>query len=66
MLQKQIDYGQIRQVKGNSYMEDLISGNAIAGIAWSGDIFVLGRREGGPQLDVHAARSPAARCGRTT
>jgi spermidine/putrescine transport system substrate-binding protein len=28
-------------VKGNSYMEDLTSGNAVAGITWSGDIFVL-------------------------
>ena len=28
-------------MKGNSYMEDLTSGNAVAGITWSGDIFVL-------------------------
>ena len=40
VLQKQIDSGQIRQVKGNSYLEDLQSGNAIAAIAWSGDILV--------------------------
>ena len=39
-LQKQIDSGQIRQVKGNSYLEDLRSGNAIAAIAWSGDILL--------------------------
>lgn len=38
MLTKQINDGQIRQVKGNSYKEDFISGDAIAGIVWSGDI----------------------------
>ena len=31
----------IRRIKGNSYIEDLKSGNAIAGIVWSGDIFTL-------------------------
>jgi spermidine/putrescine transport system substrate-binding protein len=40
VLQKQVDSGQIRQVKGNSYLEDLRSGNAIAAIAWSGDILL--------------------------
>lgn len=38
VLSKQIANGQIRQVKGNSYKEDFISGDAIAGIVWSGDI----------------------------
>ncbi|WP_210149150.1 polyamine ABC transporter substrate-binding protein [Paeniglutamicibacter terrestris] len=37
-LKAQIDNGQIRQVKGNSYKEDFISGDAIAGIVWSGDL----------------------------
>ncbi|MGO3855219.1 MAG: ABC transporter substrate-binding protein [Glutamicibacter arilaitensis] len=37
-LRKNIDNGQIRQVKGNSYKQDFISGDAIAGIVWSGDI----------------------------
>lgn len=37
-LRKNIDNGQIRQVKGNSYKSDFISGDAIAGIVWSGDI----------------------------
>ena len=37
-LQKQVDSGQIAQVKGNSYIEDLRSGNAVAAIGWSGDI----------------------------
>jgi spermidine/putrescine transport system substrate-binding protein len=38
---KRISDGNIRRVKGNSYLQDLQSGNAIAGIVWSGDIFVL-------------------------
>jgi len=38
VLQKQLDTGQIRQVKGNSYKEDLISEDALAVIGWSGDI----------------------------
>ena len=40
-IEQKIDEGYIRKVKGNSYMEDLTSGNAVAGITWSGDIFVL-------------------------
>jgi spermidine/putrescine transport system substrate-binding protein len=38
VLEEQIASGQIRQVKGNSYKEDLISGDALAVIGWSGDI----------------------------
>jgi len=37
-LDKQIASGQIRQVVGNSYKEDLVSGDALAAIGWSGDI----------------------------
>ena len=48
VLQKQIDSGQIRQVKGNSYLEDLRSGNAIAAIAWSGDILLAQFEEEDP------------------
>lgn len=40
-LEKRISDGQIRQVKGNSYKEDLISGDALAVIGWSGDIFQI-------------------------
>uniref|UniRef100_UPI003569C9A4 extracellular solute-binding protein n=1 Tax=Actinotalea sp. TaxID=1872145 RepID=UPI003569C9A4 len=36
----------IRQVKGNSYAEDLISGDALAVIGWSGDITVLNFENG--------------------
>ncbi|MEI6811565.1 MAG: spermidine/putrescine ABC transporter substrate-binding protein [Actinomycetes bacterium] len=40
-FQKKIADGFIRQVKGNSYKEDLISGDAVAVIGWSGDVFQL-------------------------
>jgi spermidine/putrescine transport system substrate-binding protein len=41
VLAKQITSGQIRQVKGNAYKEDLVSGDAVAVIGWSGDITQL-------------------------
>ncbi len=41
VLEEQINSGQIRQVKGNSYKEDLISGDALAVIGWSGDFTQL-------------------------
>lgn len=40
-VSKQLADGQIRRIKGNSYLQDLTSGNAIAGIVWSGDIAQL-------------------------
>jgi len=40
-LTAQISSGQIRQVRGNSYAQDLVSGDALAVIAWSGDIQAL-------------------------
>ena len=46
-LQKKISDGFIRQVKGNSYKEDLISGDAIAVIGWSGDLFQLASENNG-------------------
>ncbi len=46
VLEKQLSNGQIRQVKGNSYTQDLISGDAIAVIAWSGDITTLNAENG--------------------
>ena len=46
VLNQQIASGQIRQVKGNSYKEDLISGDAAAVICWSGDITQLNAENG--------------------
>jgi spermidine/putrescine transport system substrate-binding protein len=41
VLEKQLSSDQIRQIKGNSYKEDLTSGDAVAVIGWSGDILQL-------------------------
>lgn len=41
-FQKQIDSGQIRQVAGNDYAAALETGDVIAVIGWSGDMFQLG------------------------
>ena len=38
VLKQQLQNGQIRRVKGNSYLEDFNSGDALAVIGWSGDI----------------------------
>ena len=46
VLQQQIDSGQVKQVKGNDYKEDLISGQAWAAIGWSGDIFQINAENG--------------------
>ena len=66
VVSKRIADGSIRRVKGNSYLQDLQSGNAVAGIVWSGDIFVAEGRDQQPELDVRCFPSPAARCGATT
>ncbi len=41
VVEEQIANGQIRQVRGNAYTEDLVSGDAIAVMGWSGDIVAL-------------------------
>ncbi len=41
-LTKQVDSGQIRQVTGNDYIAALESGDVIAVLGWSGDVFALG------------------------
>lgn len=46
-LQKKISDGFIRKVAGNSYKEDLISGDAVAVIGWSGDMFQLSSENAG-------------------
>lgn len=46
LLEEGISSGQIRQVRGNAYMEDLVSGDALAVMAWSGDITQLNLEEG--------------------
>ncbi|MCF8550188.1 MAG: extracellular solute-binding protein [Pontimonas sp.] len=46
VLSEQVGRGQIRNVKGNSYSEDLVNEDALAAIAWSGDITVLNAEAG--------------------
>lgn len=41
VVQRHLADGQIRQVRGNSYLLDLESGDAVACFAWSGDITML-------------------------
>ena len=46
-VRRRIADGSVRRVRGNSYVEDFKSGNAVAGFAWSGDIFSLNSDLGG-------------------
>ncbi|MGO4689303.1 ABC transporter substrate-binding protein [Glaciibacter sp. 2TAF33] len=46
VLKKQIADGQIRNIKGNSYKEDLVNGDTLAAIVWSGDITQLNAENG--------------------
>ncbi|GAA4283926.1 hypothetical protein GCM10022261_14570 [Brevibacterium daeguense] len=46
IIAENVQNGQIRQAKGNSYKEDLISGDAVAVVAWSGDITQLNTENG--------------------
>jgi spermidine/putrescine transport system substrate-binding protein len=41
LLAKQVSDGQIRDIKGNSYVEDMVNGDAVAVLAWSGDTMQL-------------------------
>jgi spermidine/putrescine transport system substrate-binding protein len=47
VFKEHVDSGQIRNVKGNSYLEDLASEDTLAAIVWSGDISVLNAEAGG-------------------
>ncbi|NDD07441.1 MAG: extracellular solute-binding protein, partial [Actinobacteria bacterium] len=40
-LKGKVSDGFIRKVRGNSYSEDLVNGDAVAVIGWSGDMFIL-------------------------
>ncbi|TFB93690.1 spermidine/putrescine ABC transporter substrate-binding protein [Cryobacterium sp. HLT2-28] len=46
VLKKQVSDGQVRNIKGNSYKEDLINGDTLAAIVWSGDIVQLNAENG--------------------
>ncbi|WP_308468281.1 ABC transporter substrate-binding protein [Rathayibacter soli] len=46
LLEQQVAKGQIRNVKGNDYLDDLKSGATLAAICWSGDITQLNGEAG--------------------
>ena len=46
VLRKQVEDGQVRNIKGNSYLEDLKSEDTLAAICWSGDITVINAEAG--------------------
>ena len=48
VIDRQLSGGQIRRIRGNSYVQDLQSGNALAGLVWSGDIATLRAETGNP------------------
>ncbi|TFD31401.1 spermidine/putrescine ABC transporter substrate-binding protein [Cryobacterium sp. TMT1-19] len=46
VLEKQVGDGQVRNIKGNAYKEDLINEDTLAAIVWSGDIVQLNAENG--------------------
>lgn len=46
ILREMVESGQIRNVRGNSYTEDLVNEDALAAIGWSGDITLINFEEG--------------------
>lgn len=45
-LRAQVEAGQIRNLRGNSYTEDLVNEDALAAIGWSGDITLINFENG--------------------
>ena len=41
VFRTQVESGQVRNVRGNAYTEDLVNEDTLAAICWSGDITVL-------------------------
>jgi len=46
IFREQVESGQIRNIKGNSYLEDLKNEDTIAAIVWSGDVTVINAEAG--------------------
>ena len=46
VVRQQLKSGQVFNVKGNSYTQDLQRGDVLAGMCWSGDIAMLNEEEG--------------------
>ncbi|MBK4347520.1 ABC transporter substrate-binding protein [Lacisediminihabitans changchengi] len=49
-FRKQVKSGQIRNIKGNSYADDLKSGDTLAAIVWSGDVTSINAEVGGDKF----------------
>lgn len=50
LFKKQVQSGQIRNIKGNSYANDLKNENTLAAIVWSGDITSINSEVGGDKF----------------
>lgn len=46
VFRKQVDEGQIRNIKGNAYLNDLQNEDTLAAICWSGDITLINTEAG--------------------
>lgn len=46
VFRKQVDDGQIRNIKGNAYLNDLQNEDTLAAICWSGDITLINAEAG--------------------
>ena len=46
VFRKQVDDGQIRNIKGNAYLNDLQNEDTLAAICWSGDITLINTEAG--------------------
>jgi spermidine/putrescine transport system substrate-binding protein len=46
VIEEQIQNGQVYNIRGNSILDDLSTGNIIAATAWSGDITIINYEEG--------------------
>ncbi|OYX57704.1 MAG: polyamine ABC transporter substrate-binding protein [Micrococcales bacterium 32-70-13] len=46
IFREQVESGQVRNVRGNAYTEDLVNGDTLAAICWSGDITLLNLEAG--------------------
>lgn len=46
IFKEQVENGQIRNIKGNAYLEDLKSEDTLAAIVWSGDITIINAEAG--------------------
>ncbi len=46
IFRKQVEVGQIRNIKGNSYIDDLANEDTLVAIVWSGDVTTLNAENG--------------------